>query len=65
MEKIYNANINQKKDGTAILRLKQTSEQGKVPDRRRDNYCSVTKSCQTLCDPMDYSTPGSSIHRDF
>ena len=22
--------------------------------------CSVTKSCLTLCDPMDYSTPGSS-----
>ena len=23
--------------------------------------CSVTKSCLTLCDPMDYSTPGSSV----
>ena len=22
------------------------------------NYCSVTKSCPTLCDPMDCSTPG-------
>ena len=21
-------------------------------------YCSVAKSCPTLCDPMDYSTPG-------
>ena len=21
-------------------------------------FCSVTKSCLTLCDPMDYSTPG-------
>ena len=21
-------------------------------------HCSVTKSCSTLCDPMDYSTPG-------
>jgi len=21
-------------------------------------HCSVTKSCPTLCDPMDYSTPG-------
>ena len=21
--------------------------------------CSVTKSCLTLCDPMDYSIPGS------
>ena len=24
-------------------------------------HCSVTKSCPTLCDPMDYSTPGSPI----
>ena len=25
--------------------------------------CSVTKSCPTLCNPMDCSPPGSSIHR--
>ena len=24
--------------------------------------CLVTKSCLTLCDPMDYSPPGSSVH---
>ena len=24
--------------------------------------CLVTKSCLTLCDPMDYSLPGSSVH---
>ena len=24
--------------------------------------CSVAKSCLTLCDPMDCSTPGSSVH---
>ena len=24
-------------------------------------YCSVTKSCLTLCDPTDYSSPGSSV----
>ena len=23
---------------------------------------SVTKSCLTLCDPMDYRPPGSSVH---
>ena len=23
---------------------------------------SVTQSCPTLCDPMDYSPPGSSVH---
>ena len=25
----------------------------------------VTQSCQTLCDPMDYSLPGSSVHEIF
>ena len=25
--------------------------------------CSVTKLCWTLCDPMDCSPPGSSVHR--
>ena len=24
-------------------------------------YCSVAKLCMTLCDPMDYSTPGFSV----
>ena len=24
--------------------------------------CLVTKSCPTLCNPMDYSPPGSSVH---
>ena len=24
-------------------------------------WCSVTKSCLTLCNPMDYSMPGSSV----
>ena len=27
------------------------------------NYCHlVAKSCPTLCDPMDCSLPGSSVH---
>ena len=26
--------------------------------------CLVTQSCPTLCDPMDYSPPGSSVHGD-
>ena len=25
-------------------------------------YVLVTQSCPTLCDPMDYSLPGSSVH---
>ena len=26
--------------------------------------CLLTRSCLTLCDPMDYSPPGSFIHGD-
>ena len=31
----------------------------------RDWLIEVAQSCQTLCDPMDYSLPGSSVHRIF
>ena len=27
--------------------------------------CSVTQSCQILCDPMDYGLPASSVHGIF
>ena len=30
----------------------------------RDQIRSVIQSCPTLCDPMDYSSPGSSVHGD-
>ena len=26
--------------------------------------CLVSQSCRTLCDPIDYSPPGSSVHGD-
>ena len=29
-----------------------------------DIVCLVAQSCPTLCDPMDCSLPGSSVHRD-
>ena len=29
------------------------------------NFSEVIQSCLTLCDPMDYSLPGSSVHRIF
>ena len=28
-------------------------------------FSSVTQSCQTLCDPMDYSTPGLPVHHQL
>ena len=27
--------------------------------------CSISQSCPTLCDPMDCSLPGSSVHGAF
>ena len=27
-----------------------------------NDVCSVARSCPALCDPMDYSLPGSSVH---
>ena len=28
-------------------------------------FCSVTQSCQTLCDPMNHSTPGLPVHHQL
>ena len=28
-------------------------------------FCSVTQMCLTLCDPMDYSTPGFPVHHQL
>ena len=29
------------------------------------SVCMCARSCQTLCDPVDYSPPGSSVHGIF
>ena len=29
-----------------------------------DGVCLAAQSCPTLCEPMDYSLPGSSVHGD-
>ena len=29
------------------------------------NIGSITQSCQTLCDPMDHSTPGLPVHHQL
>ena len=38
---------------------------GKPTHRHTHIHSEVTQSCPTLCDPMDYSLPGSSIHGIF
>ena len=30
-----------------------------------EEMCSIAQSCLTLCDPMDYNPPGSSVHGIF
>ena len=30
--------------------------------KRRMHVCLVAQSCPALCNPMDYSPPGSSVH---
>ena len=32
-------------------------------EREREICCSVANLCSTLFNPMDYSSPGSSVHR--
>ena len=33
--------------------------------KESESESEVTQSCPTLCDPMDYSLPGSSVHGIF
>ena len=49
---------------TPILETPDTNSQliGKDPDTGKNE---VTQLCLTLCDPMDYSLPGFSIHGIF
>ena len=34
----------------------------KAKTRKQHQFSSVTQSCPTLCDPMNYSTPGLPVH---
>ena len=46
--------------------LKQTSKQTWVKVTLvKINVCSVSQSCPTFCNPLDWSPPGSSVHRTF
>ena len=35
---------------------------GGLPEHKRKHACVHTQPCPTLCDPMDYGLPGSSVH---
>ena len=59
-QSITHVNDNLVWDETVILLELCSSSQRWA--RKRFLSCSVTQSCQTLCNPMDYSPPGSSVH---
>ena len=67
--KTTNNSIKKKKwedqNGTFFPRIYTDGHQAHEKILNIANYyvccCSVTKLCQTLCDPMDYSMPGSSV----
>ena len=37
----------------------------KIQNYSSYSYSSVTQSCPTLCDPMNYSTPGLPVHHQL
>ena len=45
-------------------RRSQRERHRKVGSVRLTGLCLVAQSCLTLCDPVDYSPPGSSVHGD-
>ena len=36
---------------------------GRAKPGHRDSSCVHAQLCRTLCDPMDYHLPGSTVHR--
>ena len=44
------------------LSVQVLGEPGKYQDKRRESESEVAQSCPTLCSPVDWSLPGSSLH---
>ena len=47
-----------------LLQSTRLSSLGCTATSHSVQFSSVAQSCTTLCDPMDYSPPGSSVHGD-
>ena len=60
-QSITHVNDNLVWDKTVIL-LELCSSSQRWARKRFLSCCSVTQSCPTLCNPMDCSPPGSSVH---
>ena len=48
-----------------ILPLLEMESKKKLPEYFNYQFSSVTQLCLTLCDPMDYSTPGFPVHHQL
>ena len=48
-----------------ILPLLEMESKKKLPEYFNYQFSSVTQLCLTLCDPMDYSTPGFLVHHQL
>ena len=51
-----------KRKGAASLSWTAQGRETKQPSENRCEWRKNPTSCLTLCDPMDYSPPGSSVH---
>ena len=58
---IFHANGKQKKTGVTILISDKIDLKIKIT-RDKEGWSEIAQSCPTLCDPMDCSPPGSSVH---
>ena len=48
-----------------LYHLKHQGSSGNLKDTKKSLKVKVTQSCVTLCNPMDCSLPGSSVHGIF
>ena len=53
------------KDGGEKVDLKLNIQKTKIMASSLIQFRSVAKSCPTLCDPMNHSSPGLPVHHQF
>ena len=51
--------------GKFFAELPGKPKDGRVPKLETNCFCLCSQLCPTLCEPMDYSLPGSSVHGIF
>ena len=56
----FSRRSSQPRDGTRVSSISCIGRQ--IPNQLRHLSANSLQSCPTLCDPLDYSPPGSSVH---